>query len=88
MGFLSWLFPDGSGQERQQAQTLGITVADVERELPYFSRHNDLEEISRDTCVRYAVPRRGLEPRTTWTFLQRTKAEGAQFPNGYLLGVV
>ena len=36
MGFLSWLFPAGSGQERQQAQTLGITVADVERELPYF----------------------------------------------------
>lgn len=85
MRFFSWLFPAGSGQERQQAQTLGITVADVERELPYFSRHNHLEEVSRSFCVRYAVPRRGLEPRTMWTFLQRTKTEGAQFPNGYLL---
>jgi hypothetical protein len=85
MGLLSWLFPEGSGDERRHAETLGMAVSDVERELPSFSSRNRLEALSMDSCVRYALPRRGCAPRVPWNFQQRTKAQGAQFPNGYLL---
>jgi hypothetical protein len=85
MGFLSRLFGEGYAKERQRAQELGITAADVERELPYFSAPNTLDDVSLDLCVRYAVPRRGFVPRVSWSLLQRTPAQGAQLPNGYLL---
>jgi hypothetical protein len=85
MGFLSWLGADGSGKERHRAQELGIMVADVERELPYFSAPDTLDELSLDACARYAVPRRAPTPRIAWSLLQRTSRHGAKFPNGYLL---
>lgn len=70
--------------EREEANRLGITVKDVERDLPEFSRRNRSCELIRGTCARYSLPRHG-GARNSWSLLQRTKNEGAQLPNYYLL---
>ena len=71
--------------EREEAVRLGITVNDVERDLPQFGRGNRSCKLVRGSCVRYSLPRYGEGPRSTWSLLQRTERDGAQLPNGYLL---
>lgn len=70
--------------EREEANRLGITVSDVERDLPEFSHGNRSCELVRGTCARYSLPRHG-GARNSWSLLQRTKNEGAQLPDDYLL---
>jgi hypothetical protein len=77
----------GSGhpEERGEAVRLGISVSDVERDLPEFGRGNQSCKLVRGPCVRYSLPRYGEGNRSHWLLLQRTKREGAQLPNDYLL---
>jgi hypothetical protein len=71
--------------ERKEALRLGITVKDVERDLPEFTRGNRSCRLVRGTCVQYSLPRAPQNSPTAWSILQRTIADGAQLPNGYLL---
>ena len=71
--------------EREEASRLGMTVSNVERGLPEFSRGNRSCELIRGLCARYSLPRSGESTRAGWSLLQRTKREGAQLPNYYLL---
>ena len=68
---------------REEAARLGITVGDVERDLPYFSRGTGSCQLVRGSCVRYSLPRHG--GHAAWSLLQRTERDGAQLPNDYLL---
>jgi hypothetical protein len=70
---------------RVHAAALGMGIDEVRRDLPYFSARHVLEEVSADWCIRYSLARRGPGPRVLWNLLQRGQAQGAQFPNGFLL---
>ena len=83
MGFLSKLFGGGNNKTREEAQRLGISVADTQRDLPQFSHDMKSVELYTGNCVSYSIPRRGGQ--TSWQLLQRTKALGATMPNDYLL---
>lgn len=85
MGFFSTLFGSGSVAVRGEAMRLGITVTEVERDTPHFSRDMKSMELKKGTCVRYSYPRQGPKPHTAWALLQRTKTLGATLPNDYLL---
>ena len=74
-----------NGPERKEAVRLGITVSDIERDLPHFTRGSQSCELIRGSCVRYSLPRSGARTRSIWSLLQRTQRDGAQLPNGYLL---
>lgn len=78
-------FKKGSSQERRAARRLGFLVEEVHRDLPRFSPGNASVKLRRGSCVRYAIPRTSASPRVLWSLLQRTKSEGAQLPNDYLL---
>ena len=71
--------------ERDEAARLGITVSNVERDLPEFTRGNLSCKLVRGLCVKYSLPRYGEGKRSIWSLLQRTERDGAQLPNGYLL---
>jgi hypothetical protein len=71
--------------EREEAVRLGISVSDVERDLPEFGRGNKSCKLVRGPCVKYSLPRQGEGSRSPWSLLQRTRHEGAQLPNGYRL---
>jgi len=75
----------GHKAERKEALRLGITVSDVERQLPEFSHGNRSCRLIRGSCARYSLPRYGEGTRSGWSLLQRTERDGAQLPNGYLL---
>ncbi|HUJ71027.1 MAG TPA: hypothetical protein VLZ30_02205 [Verrucomicrobiae bacterium] len=85
MSIVGKLFGRSHHAEREEAVRLGITVSDVERDLPEFGRGNKSCKLMRGTCVKYSLPRRGEGSRSQWSLLQRTEHEGAQLPNGYLL---
>ena len=85
MEFFLNLFGSRSAKVREEATRLGITVAQVEREMPHFSRDMKSVDLKKGSCVRYSLARRGAEPRVTWALLQRTEALGATLPNDYLL---
>ncbi len=79
--------PSGRGRkrERNEAIRLGITVSDVERDLPQFTRGNQSCQLVRGSCVRYSLPRYSEGTRSAWSLVQRTERDGAQLPHGYLL---
>ena len=85
MGFLSALFGFNSKAERKEAQRLGITVSEITRDLPHFSRYGNQITLKPGRCVRYAVSRQAQEPKPMWSLLQRSKELGATLPNEYLL---
>lgn len=70
-------------KESEIAKDLGLTVAEVERELPEFTDDGGIK-LEKDKCVRYSLPRR-IQGGATWSLLQRTEEMGADFPNDYLL---
>ena len=80
MGLLSALV----GKERREAARLGLTVADVTRDIPLFSQDGGEMIFRPHRCVRYSLPRRKKNGRT-WALLQRTKPLGGTLPNDYLL---
>ena len=69
--------------ERKEAERLGLTIAEVDRDLPEFSGDGSLT-LEADRCIRYSLPRR-LSGGPVWSLLQRTRAMGATLPNAYLL---
>lgn len=79
--------PEGGADcaEHKEATRLGLSVSDVERELPRFGSGNRSVKLVRGSCARYSLPRSDKGARSQWSLLQRTKHEGAQLPNGYLL---
>jgi len=81
----SEVFGAGFKSEREKAVRLGIAVSDVERDLPQFTRNNRSCKLVRGSCVKYSLPRHGGGVRSAWSLLQRTKRDGAQLQNGYLL---
>ena len=83
MGLFSILFRSGK-KEREEAARLGITAIEVTRPLPHFARDNKTVTVELGRCVRYSIARRARR-RPIWSFVQRTKAMGATFPNDYLL---
>jgi hypothetical protein len=69
---------------REEAIKRGIKVEDVERNLPVFSDSNRIRKYGNFRCVKYSMARHyGAQPKN-WSFLQRTKKEGAQYDNGWL----
>ena len=85
MGILTKLFGGRRQSERDQAVRLGIFVSDVERDLPHFTWDAQSCQLVRGSCARYSLPRHSEGARSAWSLLQRTKREGAQLPNDYLL---
>lgn len=77
------LFKSGKIEARAEAIRLGIAVEEIERELPVFDDCNTVH-LERDWCVRYSVERQPGRLPAEWSFLQRTKNEGAQYPHGWL----
>lgn len=69
--------------ERKEAEKLGLTVVEVDRDLPEFSGDGNVK-LEPDRCMRYSLPRRMLGG-PAWSLLQRTEAMGATLPNEYLL---
>lgn len=63
----------------------GLSVTEVERDIPIFGRGNRTVRLERGRCARYAMDRSSSRSSLNWQFLQRTEHEGAQFPNGFLL---
>ena len=88
-GIRGWSFSKSSGgghkAERKEALRVGITVSNVERDLPQFTRGNRSCRLVRGSCVRYSLLRHAEGTRSAWSLLQRTERDGAQLPNGYLL---
>jgi len=80
MGWFNNLFRN---KTRESAQCLGITIREVERQLPVFDKRNRFEELISGPCLRYSLPR--ISHDSKWELLQRDKEHGAQLPNGYLL---
>lgn len=78
MGFFG-LFKN---KTREEAIRLGITVTEINREVPIFAHGNKLTSLKPYDCVAYSLPRTG---GTEWKLLQRDEAHGAQLPSGYLL---
>lgn len=76
---------NSNGSERKEALRLGIAVSDVERDMPQFTQGNQSCELVRGSCARYSLPRQGGGTRSIWSLLQRTRRDGAQLANGYLL---
>ncbi len=72
-----------SKSERKEAERLGLTVVEVDRDLPEFSGDGSVT-LEPDRCMRYSLPRR-MPGGPTWSLLQRTRAMGATLPNAYLL---
>jgi hypothetical protein len=85
MSLFGKLFGGGRQAMREEAARLGITVSEVERDLPEFTRGNQSCQLVRGSCVRYSLPRQGGGACATWSLVQRAERDGAQFPNGYLL---
>jgi hypothetical protein len=63
---------------------MGIRVDEVERDLPYTSAKGSQMTIQRGRSTRYSIPRLGSTAPASWSFLMRTKKDGAQFPHGFL----
>lgn len=83
MGIFSRLFgPKASPTD--EAIKRGITVTDVERDIPHFSRNNADVTLEHGTCTRYSIARQGNAP-ATWTMLQRTDID-ANVPQTYAIG--
>ena len=85
MSLFGKLFGGGRQAMRDEALRLGISVSDIERDMPQFTRGNLSCELVRGSCTRYSLPRHGAGPHPDWLLLQRTEPQGAQLPNGYLL---
>ena len=83
MGLISKLFGSRRAKLRDEAARLGISVSSVERDRPYFSLDMKSVELKRGAVARYSLPRKNSAP--AWELLQRTEADGATFPNNYLL---
>lgn len=84
MGVLARLFDATLRRERAEAERLGISVTEVEREIALYSRDGERMITRPYRCVRYALPRRERRGRT-WTLLQRHPSHGANLPNDFLL---
>ncbi len=84
MGIFDLLFKYGAKSTREEARRLGISVSEVEREIPQFSRDMASLNLLSETVVRYSVPRRG-STINSWQLLQRLPSSGANMPNNYLL---
>jgi hypothetical protein len=69
---------------KDQVMQMGIRVDQVERDLPYISSKGSQMTIRRGRCTRYSIPRLGSAAPSSWSFLMRTKKDGAQFPHGFL----
>ncbi len=84
MSIFSRIFDLGKTTARQEAIRLGISIEEVERDLPFFHRNGALDRIERGQCVKDTVKRkRGALP-LTWSFVQRDRKNGAQYPNGWM----
>ena len=85
MSLWSRLFSSGAKKARAEALRRGIEVVEVQRDAPVFHRFSTrFEHLERLSTVCYSVPRTrpGLPRR--WSFLQRDKATGAQYPHGWM----
>jgi hypothetical protein len=68
---------------REEALLLGIRIEEVERDVPHFISGNRKVVLKKDTCTKYSLRRRTGGYPVSWSFLMRTKNEGAQYPNGW-----
>ncbi len=82
MGIFSKL--SGGESARAEALRLGLKVTQGERDVPHFDGKNRLGGLSRWRCVEYSLRREPAEGPAYWSFLQRTKDQGAQYSNGWL----
>jgi hypothetical protein len=84
MSILSRLFGSAKHDARSEAVRLGISVDEVTRGCPFFNFNNSKVSVEPELCIKYTVQRQpGKEP-AEWSFLQRTRHEGAQYAHGYL----
>ncbi len=83
-GRLAKLFSLRKDETRAVAIRLGIAVSEVRRDLPFFGRGNHSVTVEPGSCIRYSVTRRAGRQPAAWSFLQRTRKEGAQYPNNWL----
>ena len=68
-----------------EAASLGVSVHQVMHDLPYFTQPgNRFDHLERRECLRYSLPRSGASAPSSWSMIQRDKAQGAQFDNGWL----
>ena len=84
MSILSRFFSSAKHDARSEAVILGIAVDEVTRDCPFFDRNNSKVSVETDVCIKYSVQRRLWERAAQWSFLQRTRNEGAQYAHGYL----
>jgi hypothetical protein len=82
MGFFTNLFRGAA----DEAASLGVSVHEVTHDLPHFTQPgNRFDHLERRECLRYSLPRSGASAPSNWSMIQRDKAHGAQFDNGWLL---
>lgn len=84
MSFLSKILSPGKNSTREEALRLGMTVEEVERDIPYFESRKGPVKLKLGRCMKYSLKRASMEQAVTWSFLQRSEKEGAQFPNNWL----
>ena len=81
MGLFTNLFRGAA----DEAASLGVTVHEVMHDLPCFTQPgNRFDHLERRDCLRYSLPRSGASAPSSWSMIQRDKAHGAQFDNGWL----
>jgi len=83
LGFY-WFKKRQEGSINEQVVQMGIRVDEVERDLPYISSKGRQIMMQPGKCTRYSIPRLGSTAPASWSFLMRTKKDGAQFPQGFL----
>ena len=67
-----------------EAAQRGIAVEVVQRQFPSFSGGNRKYKLITGTTTKYSVRRDARGELGDWSFLMRTKAEGAQYGDNYL----
>jgi hypothetical protein len=84
VNILSNLFGLRKDHARTEAIRLGIAIDEVTRDCPFFNINNSQVSLEAASCIKYTVQRQPGGVPSGWSFLQRTRNEGVQYPHGWL----
>lgn len=69
---------------RRQALKLGLSVTDVERDMPCTARDRKTATLTATSLARYSIPRTPAVKPADWSFLRRTQGSGVTYDHGWL----
>jgi hypothetical protein len=69
---------------RRQAVKLGLSVTEVERDMPCVAKGAKNAAPAPTTLAKYAIPRTPAGKPADWSFLRRTQGSGVAYNHGWL----